>query len=643
MTASRQVQASSSSHGPGAAPPPSGIGSRRRQLLTLSLAALGVVFGDIGTSPLYAMRECFHGPHGIATSPANILGVLSLIFWALIIVISLKYLVFILRADNRGEGGILALSVLASHVKPSHLLTVIGLFGASLLYSDGMITPAITVLSAVEGLKIAAPSLEHFVEPIAIFILLGIFLAQSHGTARIGALFGPITLVWFGVIAILGVAQVAQNPTVLRALSPHYAVQFFILNGWHGYVILGAVFLVVTGGEALYADIGHFGVRPIRLVWFSLVLPALVLNYLGQGALLLQNPAAITNPFFELAPTWARYPLVLLAAAAAVIASQALITGAFSLTMQAVQLGYIPRVAIRHTSASTMGQIYVPLVNWLLMVSCVALVLGFKSSSNLAAAYGVSITSTMLITTVLFYVIARWRWRWNAWVVGLLAGAFLSIDLAFFFANFAKIFHGGWLPLLVASRSVSHHDHMAARAGCSSQRSWAQRCCRWICCWRRSAATLRSVSLGLPSSSQGNPVGTPAALLHNLKHNKVLHERVVILNVRSEETPHVPPADRLSIEPIDLGFWRMTLRFGFMDDPNVPRALADLCQEKFQFDLQRVSFFLGRERILATHQKGMARWREILFAWMSQNARDATSFFTLPPNRVVELGAQVEI
>lgn len=611
-------------------------------MLTLSLAALGVVFGDIGTSPLYAMRECFHGPHGIATSPANILGVLSLIFWALIIVISLKYLVFILRADNRGEGGILALSVLASHVKPSHLLTVIGLFGASLLYSDGMITPAITVLSAVEGLKIAAPSLEHFVEPIAVCILLGIFLAQSHGTARIGALFGPITLVWFGVIAVLGVAQVAQNPTVLWALSPHYAVQFFILNGWHGYVILGAVFLVVTGGEALYADIGHFGVRPIRLVWFSLVLPALVLNYLGQGALLLQNPAAITNPFFELAPAWARYPLVLLAAAAAVIASQALITGAFSLTMQAVQLGYIPRVAIRHTSASTMGQIYVPLVNWLLMVSCVALVLGFKSSSNLAAAYGVSITSTMLITTVLFYVIARWRWRWNAWVAGLLAGAFLSIDLAFFFANFAKIFHGGWLPLLVATGVFL------------IMTTWRRG--RVLLSKKLGAAVLpldllleevrRDSPIRVPGTAfflSGNPVGTPAALLHNLKHNKVLHERVVILNVRSEETPHVPPADRLSIEPIDLGFWRMTLRFGFMDDPNVPRALADLCQEKFQFDLQRVSFFLGRERVLATHQKGMARWREILFAWMSQNARDATSFFTLPPNRVVELGAQVEI
>ncbi len=588
------------------------------------------------------MRECFHGAHGIAATPTNVLGVLSLIFWALIIVISLKYLVFILRADHRGEGGILALSVLVSHVKPSHFLTVIGLFGAALLYSDGMITPAITVLGAVEGLELAAPKLKPFVVPITVVILLFVFLAQSRGTAKIGALFGPITFLWFAVLAVLGVSQIVQHPAVIHALNPYYAVQFFGVNGWHGFVILGAVFLVVTGGEALYADIGHFGIRPIRLVWFVLVLPALVLNYLGQGALLLRDPAAVANPFFALAPTWALYPLVILAAAAAVIASQALITGAFSLTMQAVQLGYIPRVTICHTSASTMGQIYVPLVNWALMFSCIALVLGFGTSSNLAGAYGVSITSTMLITTVLFYVIARWRWKWTPWVAMAVAAVFLTIDLAFFVANFAKIFHGGWLPLLVAAGVFT------------LMTTWRRG--RTILAEKLGAGVLpldmllddirRESPHRVPGTAlflSGNPVGTPAALLHNLKHNQVLHERVVILNVRTEEIPHVPPAERLTMEPIDLGFWRMTLRFGFMDDPNVPAALAEQCRESFPFNPQRVSFFLGRERILATHQKGMARWREILFAWMSQNARDATSFFTLPPNRVVELGTQVEI
>ncbi|MEQ1860130.1 MAG: potassium transporter Kup [Chthoniobacteraceae bacterium] len=613
--------------------------TNRRRLLTLTLAALGIVYGDIGTSPLYAMRECFHGPHAIAASPANILGILSLIFWALVIVISVKYLVFILRADNRGEGGILALSALVAQVKSSTVLVVLGVFGAALLYSDGMITPAITVLSAVEGLEVAMPGLEAFIEPIAIVILIGIFLVQSRGSAKIGALFGPVMLVWFGAIAALGVMQIAREPGVFAALSPLNAADFFARNGWHGFIILGAVFLVVTGGEALYADIGHFGVRPIRLGWFVVALPGLMLNYLGQGALLLRDPAAAANPFYEMAPAWALYPLIVLATAAAIIASQALITGAFSLTMQAVQLGFSPRLTIRHTSADAKGQIYLPIVNWVLLFSCIGLVLGFKSSSGLAAAYGVSITSTMLITTVLFYVVARWQWRWNPWVVGLLTSLFLVVDLAFLVSNFAKILHGGWFPLVVA--------------GVVFTLMWT---------WRTGRAALgeRITAKALPLGEflrdvverppvrvagtaffmSGNPGITPVALLHNLRHNKVLHERIVILNVRIDDIPHVSDTDRLSIDCLALGFWRISLRFGFMDEPNVPRELDRIACEDFAFDAAQSSFFLGRESIIAAHR---TPWRRALFAWMTRFSRDATSFFRLPPGSVVELGAQVEI
>src|SRR5678815_268869 len=537
------------------------------RLLFFSLAALGVVFGDIGTSPLYAMRECFHGPHGIAAVPANVLGVLSLIFWALVIVISVKYLGFILRADNRGEGGILALSALVHQVRPSVVLTVLGLFGAALLYADGMITPVITVLGAVEGLEVAMPSLHSFIEPIAIAILIAVFLMQSRGTAKIGALFGPVMLVWFLVIAALGVMHIGSETAVLAALSPHFGAQFLLNNGWRGFIILGAVFLVVTGGEALYADIGHFGVRPIRLGWFAVALPGLLLNYLRQGALLLREPGAAANPFYGMAPAWALYPLIVLATAAAIIASQALITGAFSLTMQAVQLGFSPRLTIRHTSSEAKGQIYLPLVNWVLMLSCIGLVVGFGSSSNLAAAYGVSITSTMLITTVLFYVIARWKWRWNAAAVGAITLVFLVIDLAFLVSNFTKILHGGWFPLLVA--------------GAVFTLMWTWRTGRALLAKRVAESALPlGVFLhdieehepvrvaGTAFFMSGNPGVTPLALLHNLRHNKVIHERVVILNVRSEEIPHIPPSDRLSIDCLALGFWRIALRFGFMDEPD---------------------------------------------------------------------------
>ena len=610
-----------------------------RRLLLFSLAALGVVFGDIGTSPLYAMRECFHGPHGIAATAANILGVLSLIFWALVIVISVKYLGFILRADNRGEGGILALAALVHQVRPSVVLTVLGLFGAALLYSNGMITPAITVLGAVEGLEVAMPGLHAFVEPISIAILIGIFVVQRHGTAKIGALFGPVMLVWFAVLAALGVMHIARAPGVLVALSPLYGAQFLMSNGWHGFIILGAVFLVVTGGEALYADIGHFGIQPIRVGWFAVALPGLLLNYLGQGALLLREPAAAANPFYEMAPTWALYPLIVLATAAAIIASQALITGAFSLTMQAVQLGFSPRLTILHTSSEAKGQIYLPLVNWVLMLACIGLVVGFGSSSNLAAAYGVSITSTMLVTTVLFYVIARWKWQWNAAVVGAITVVFVAIDLAFLVSNFTKILHGGWFPLLVA--------------GAVFTLMWTWRKGRELLAKRvKESALPLGVFLSEVEKQQpvrvagtaffmsGNPGITPLALLHNLRHNKVIHERVVILNVRTEEIPHVRPEDRLSIDCLALGFWRIALQFGFMDEPDVPRELQRIAGETFTYDPAVSSFFLGRESILA---RGHAGWRQALFAWMARQARDATSFFRLPPGSVVELGTQVEM
>jgi KUP system potassium uptake protein len=610
-----------------------------RRLLLFSLAALGVVYGDIGTSPLYAMRECFHGAHAIAPDRANILGVLSLIFWALVVVISVKYLAFILRADNRGEGGILALSALVQQVRPRVGLLVLGLFGAALLYADGMITPAITVLGAVEGLEVALPRLHAFVQPIAIAIIVGVFVVQRHGTARIGALFGPVMVAWFVAIAALGVMHISREPGVLAALNPVHGAEFLLSNGWHGFIILGAIFLVVTGGEALYADIGHFGVQPIRLGWFAVALPGLLLNYLGQGALLLREPAAAVNPFYRMAPEWGLYPLIALATAAAIIASQALITGAFSLTMHAVQLGFCPRLDIRHTSSDAKGQIYIPLINWSLMLACIGLVMGFRSSSNLAAAYGVSITSTMLITTVLFYVVARWRWQWNAAAVGAISLVFLVIDLAFLGSNFTKILHGGWFPLLVAAAVFLL--------------MWTWRAGRMALAQRYLKAALplgvflndieKSPPVRVPGTAffmSGNPGVTPTALLHNLRHNKVIHERVVILNVRTEEIPHIPPSDRLHIDCLAHGFWRIAMHFGFMDEPDVPRELQRIAGDTFTYDPAESSFFLGRESILA---RSGTSWRQALFGWMARQARDATAFFRLPPSSVVELGAQIEL
>ncbi len=624
-----------------------------RYLLLLSLTALGVVYGDIGTSVLYALRECFHGEHAIVPTPENILGVLSLIFWSLIIVISVKYLVFILRADNHGEGGILALMALVIQTpgiqEPKGkergmkwILTMLGLFGAALLYGDGMITPAISVLSAVEGLNIATPLFSPYVIPITIAILIGLFAIQHRGTASVGAIFGPVTLIWFCALALLGISQIVHMPRVLQAINPMYGITFFIHNGWHGFLVLGSVFLVVTGGEALYADMGHFGRRPIRITWFALVLPSLMLNYFGQGALLISDPSAAANPFYKMAPEWALYPMVVLATAATVIASQALISGAFSLTRQAVQLGYSPRLKIDHTSSLEIGQIYIPSLNWGLMLACIGLVIGFGSSSALAAAYGVSVTATMVITTILFYVIARHRWKWPAATALIVTGIFLIIDMSFFGANIIKIAKGGWFPLVVAA-----FIFIMMTTWKTGRRILAEQL-------RESELPLdlflddieRHTPIRVPGTAvfmYGNRHATPPALLHNLKHNKVLHDKVVILTVETEAVPHVKESARVEVTQLRDGFWRVAVHYGFMEGPDIPVALATIKVPGLTFETMDTTFFLGREAIIVTKRHGMAIWRERLFAAMSRNARGATSFFGLPPNRVVEFGTQIEI
>jgi KUP system potassium uptake protein len=613
----------------------------------MSLGALGVVYGDIGTSPLYAMRECFSGTHPIAPTPTNVLGVLSLIFWALVVVISIKYLVFVLRADNRGEGGILALMSL---VRPRSegvrgarwLLVGIGIFGAALLYGDGVITPAISVLSAVEGLTVAAPVFERAVLPTTIAILFGLFFFQKRGTGGLGAIFGPVTFLWFVTLAVLGVSHIVRQPHVFGAINPMRAVDFFAANRWQGFLTLGTVFLVVTGGEALYADLGHFGKRPIRLAWFAIVLPALLLNYFGQGALLLQTPEAASNLFYRMAPSWALFPLVLLATAATVIASQALISGVFSLTSQAVALGYIPRLTIEHTSAREMGQIYIPAVNWALMASCVALVAGFRTSSNMAAAYGIAVTGTMIITTLLLFVVERKLWGWTLAGALVFSGFFLTIDLAFFGANIVKVAHGGWFPLVVA---VFVFTLMT---------TWQRG--RKILYDRIQESSLsdkeflQSIARHSPPRVSGTAVfmdrtveGIPLTLLHNLKHNKVLHERVLILTIATEEVPYVSDESQAEVRELGQGVYRIVARYGFMENPDVPELLKSLELPGARFDLDSATFFLGRETLIATSRPGMAIWRERLFSWMVRNAQGAALFFRLPPNRVVEIGAQIEL
>ena len=617
-----------------------------RPLFPLTLTAIGVVYGDIGTSPLYAMRECFFGSHSVPPTQANVLGVLSLIIYSLLIVISVKYIAIVMRADNQGEGGILALTALLPQREgggPARpVLVLMGIFGAALLYGDGMITPAITVLGAVEGIKVTTPLLEPYVVPVTVGILIGVFAIQSHGTDRVGRLFGPVMVVWFAVIAILGVTWLVRAPVVLTAVDPRHALEFFQQYRLHGFAVLGAVFLVVTGGEALYADMGHFGKRPIRIAWFGLVLPALLLNYFGQGALLISTPTAVHQPFFLLAPRWALLPLVGLATAAAIIASQALISGAFSLTRQAIQLGYSPRLDIDHTSSEEIGQVYVPQVNWALMICTIVIVIGFGSSTALAAAYGIAVTLTMVITAVLLHVVATERWHWPLPVAFLVTGLFLSIDLAFFGANVLKILHGGWLPLVIGAVLFTLMTTWKTGRGIVAARLTA----RAIPLDAFMAKVGEHPPARVPGTAifmTAQPRGAPAALVHNLQYNKVLHQHVVILMVTTRQVPHVPEEERLTVKDHGDGVAELTVCYGFMEDPDIPAALAAARHQGLLIDQEDVTYFLGRETLIATRTPGMALWRERLFVLMARNAGRATAFFRLPAERVVELGVQVEL
>ncbi|MGE0812729.1 MAG: potassium transporter Kup [Vicinamibacterales bacterium] len=620
-------------------------GIDERRLGPLALGALGVVYGDIGTSPLYAIRECFYGPHAVEPTADNVLGVLSLIVYALVVVISIKYVAVVMRADNRGEGGILALTALLPGPdtgRRTSALVLLGLFGAALLYGDGMITPAITVLSAVEGLNVATPLFEPYVVPIAVAILVGVFSIQKHGTERVGRLFGPIMLVWFGTLAALGIAWLATAPFVLGALDPRHAVRFLIEHGWHGVVVMGAVFLVVTGGEALYADMGHFGRRPISVAWFGLVLPALLLNYFGQGALLLAHPDAAANPFFALTPSWLLMPMVGLATLAAIIASQALISGAFSLTQQAVQLGYSPRLTIDHTSSAEAGQIYSPEVNRALMICTLAVVVGFESSAALAAAYGIAVTLTMIITALLLHAVAVHRWHWPVAAAAAMTGGFLAIDLTFLAANSVKIAQGGWLPLVVGAVLFTLMTTWKAgrRVVASRLLERAEPIEAFL------ARIQASPPVRVPGTAvfmTAQPKGTPPALAHNLRHNKVLHEHVITLLVTTMPWPYVDDVERCSIRPLGAGLYAVTLYYGFMQAANVPAALGRAALDGLPFDADDVTYFLGRETLIRTAAPGMAAWREELFIFMAKNARRATGYFRLPAEQVVELGVQVEI
>ena len=638
---------------PGDAPPPSSTvathdaGHHPHTGWKVALAALGVVYGDIGTSPLYALKECFHGEHILAPSPANVFGVLSLIFWSLTFVVSIKYLTFILRADNHGEGGILALLALLPEDKAAkkkaafRFLTLLVVFGAALLYGDGVITPAISVLSAVEGLEVATTTLKPVVVPLTVVILLGLFLVQKRGTEGIGKVFGPVMLLWFVTIAALGAAQVVKSPGVLAAIDPRHGARFFLENRGLGFLILGAVVLSITGAEALYADMGHFGKSPIRRSWIFVAFPALLLNYFGQGALVLQDPAASENPFFGLVPSWAQFPVVALATAAAVIASQALISGAYSLTQQAVQLGFFPRVTVIHTSKHTEGQIYIPEINNLLLVSCVGLVLAFRKSSDLAAAYGIAVTGTMSITTIIYYVVVTRTWGWPVWKAAPLALLFLAVDLSFFGSSAVKFLEGGWFPVMMAvgiftvmTTWNSGRRHLAAAM------ADAMMPLDLFLTDVKETKPVRVKGTAVFMSSNAN--GVPPILLHHFKHNQVLHERVVLLTVAGLHVPEVPENERVTVEELAHGFYRVTIRYGFMQSPDVPRALASCKRQGLDMIPERTSYYLGRETLLPTGRARMSRWRKTLFAFISRNARPATAYFGLPPNRVVELGMQLD-
>jgi KUP system potassium uptake protein len=616
---------------------------RPSRLPFLVLAALGVVFGDIGTSPLYALRECFAGSHAIPVTETNVFGVLSLIFWSLVITVSVKYLLFVMRADNGGEGGILALVALVRGAANTRIVLIsIGLFGAALLYGDGMITPAISVLSAVEGLSVATHAFEPYVVPITVVILIALFWVQRRGTAGIGAVFGPIMILWFLAIAALGLREIASAPHVLAAINPMHAVHFFEVYRLRAFITLGAVFLSITGAEALYADMGHFGRTPIRIAWFTFVLPALLMNYFGQGALLLTTGGAHVNPFFHLAPDWGLYPLVVLATVATAIASQAIISGAFSLTQQAITLGYSPRFDIHHTSAHEKGQVYIPEINWLLMLATVGLVFGFRSSTNLAAAYGIAVTTTMVITTVLAYVVARERWGWSNWRAGALIAVFLLIDLAYFGANLIKIEYGGWFPLVVAGAiytvMITWHRgrQMVAERLRESEVPLEV-------FFEKIAARPPVRVLGTAVFMTARPQGAPPILVHHLTHNKCLHQCVVLLTVSIADTPAASFDSRVEVHALAHGFYRVIARYGFMETPDVPASLkaADLQMVKACGD--DVTYYLADLTLFATERIGMARWREQLFIFLARNARRATNFFCLPPDRVVEIGIQLEL
>ena len=614
--------------------------------LALMVSSIGVVFGDIGTSPLYSLRETFAGHHPLAVEPANILGVLSLIFWTIMLLVTLKYVAIIMRADNRGEGGSLALLALVialtRNSRATWSVTMLGILAAALFFGDSMITPAISVLSAVEGLSVVTPAMGEFVVPIAVLILTGLFWIQRHGTGTIGQYFGPIMGTWFGLLAVLGLISIWQAPAVLLALDPRYALAFMLQAPKASFLALGTVVLAVTGGEALYTDMGHFGKRPIRAGWFGLVLPSLVLNYYGQGALLLQDPEAIRNPFFLLAPDWALMAMVPVATAATVIASQAVISGAFSVARQAVQLGYLPRMRIIHTSESEAGQIYLPFINWTLCLAVLALVLGFQSSSNLAAAYGIAVTGTMMIDTLLVSFVIFLAWRWHPALAVPLVGALLLVDLTFFAANLLKMLQGGWFPLLIALAVF-----ITLTTWRRGRKLLLEELGKLTIPIDRFIASLQEEPLPRVSRTAvyltSRPDCTPAALLHNLKHYEVLHARNVIVNVQNLEIPYLTDLERIEVRDLGQGFYRVLLRYGFMEQPDIPRALT-LCEAQgLAFALPQTSFFLSREVVVPKLTPRMPVWRERLFVWMLRNALSATEFFRIPSNLVVELGTRVQI
>ncbi len=613
----------------------------------LTLTALGVVFGDIGTSPLYAIRECFSGAHGVPVTPANVFGILSLIVWSLILIICIAYQGLVLRADNRGEGGVLALTALLqtrnSRKSPGkNALIFLGLFGTSLLYGDSMLTSAISVLSAVEGLDVATSLFNQFVIPITVLILIGLFLGQRHGTTKIGFIFGPVILVWFLVIGALGLNSVTQSPAVLAALNPVYAVQFIVNHGVASLWTIGSVFLVVTGGEAMYADMGHFGRTAIRWAWFTVALPCLLLNYLGQGGLLLRNPEAVRNPFYFLVPEGALYPMVILATAATVVASQAVISGAFSLTRQAVQLGYLPRLEIIHTSSAEIGQVYIPQINYALLITTIWLVLEFRTSTSLASAYGFAVSCTMSITCILLYFFARLRWRWSKLKAIMVIFPFFLINLVFFSSNIVKIGHGGWFPLVMGLIVFT-----IMTTWCRGREILNERL-------RHKSIPFQHFVLEMANDGVNRVPGTavfmnrsidttPPALLHNVKHNKVLHTQVVMLMVVTEEIPHVHREEQVEIQDLGKGFFRVVVHYGFSDTPDIPEALKILNKQGINLRTGETTFFLGRETLIAAELQGMAIWRECLFAFLSRNAERATTFFRIPPQQVVEIGMQVEL